>query len=1090
MAVWILPRADEEGWGIIILRWPTIIAMCLALVCVVGNAAFAQWIPLGDSSPTQSPWSLTLTENTDDGLIINFTLHGFNLATDGQFDQVAIPDAAFVGEIGKPALPSIRKLIQIPAQSDFRVEIIDVASEHFDGLLIDPQQPFVTDSQAPPPFVIDADAYATDRPFPDYDATLKNPAIWGGLRTATLIINPLRFNPRTGRLTAASRIRFKIVFEGLNDHNALAREPQFVSPDRRRMYSKTLLNYSDNPQAPLRADAQTTYLIIVDEAFEDHEKITELAARHTESGHSVEIVTAQGIVGEEPAADIKAYIRGVYEQSSPPMLEYVLFIGDKGLDHIPWIEGATGKYGDTYYTFLDGDDYLSDLALGRLPAKSDEELIIMIDKILYWSGDDFGGDWLGISLLTAHRQGYPDKYTAVSEAVRNYEYRLPAPIFTTQYGGEEATNNSLTAQINEGRFIINYRGHGNSVSWLGWSDLGEYFNTDDVAALGNGGHPAILFSIACENADMGRDDPCFAESWMIHPTGGAAAVLGSIYGSYTIPNDEFNKYLFKAIYDDGITNPGYILNKANADLYAHFAGDPTYESYTQQNIEMYLWLGDPAMSLPIAELDAPYNLGSRALDSARIVLDWIDQSEDEDYFRLEISESETGDWQVLENLPADETSYEYGNFTEAQGAYFRLKAVRGEIESYYSNVVYAQSLPAAPTNLHAHALSVSSIHLIWSDNSQGETSQKILRRGPGESVFHEAAEMAADLFEFTDEGLREGSVYEYLVEAISLGGGAQSADLAQATTLCAAPVELVAESREDMSVTLHWRDVSEGEQRFIVYRKTPFDAPDWEIIGYADTDAAHYTDSTVGEAQRLAWAISAENSGGIGPKSETCFALTIPAAPQALAAHPVSSSSIQLVWSDISQGETHLSLTRSTDGETWAERAFVPVDAESFTDTGLVEGQMVFYRLHAVNEAGQSPAGNTTQTRTLPARPAMLNAVPVDAGVSLTWTDNSEAESGFRIERRFEEGAFDTVASVGENEMTFIDTSAPPRKLVYRVAAFHEYGDSEYSEHAEIVKTGEGSDDGGDQDVSGDNGDGGNKVGGDEQDDSGGGCGW
>ncbi len=1041
------------------IRKAAIIGMCAAAVALSWSIAFAEWLPLNGASKTREAYSLTLIKSTDEFFTAEFELKGFEVYRDGGFDKLTIPDAAYVGQIGKPALPAIRKLIQIPARKDFRVEMTEIDSVELQGLYVEAQQPFVTDDQLPLPSVIDAAAYASDRLFPEQIVEVARPAIWGGIRAATLSINPLRFNPGQGALTAARRIRFTVYFEGVNTQNALMDDPGFVAPGRRRLLSKSLFNYRDFAAPPAASDAETSYLIVIDEAFEGHEKIAELAARHEESGHVVEIAAAQDITGEEdPAGDLKDFIQSVYDQSSPRMLEYVLFIGDQGLDLIPMKEGASGKFGDAPYTFLEGDDYLSDVALGRLPAKTEAELEIMIDKILFWSGDDFGGDWLGASMLAAHRQGYPDKYTAACEAIRTHEYRLPPPIFTTQYGGEEATNESLTRQIDEGRVIISYRGHGNSVSWLGWSSLGEYFNTGDVAALSNDARPSILFSIACENADMSRNDPCFAESWLIHPAGGAAAVLGSIYASYTIPNDEFNKYLFKAIYDDGVTTLGDVINKANADVYAHFLGDPTYEDYTRKNIDMYLWLGDPAMSLPITELDAPYNLNAEALDTQRVVLEWVDQSDDEDYFILEMSESDRGDWRIIDNLPADETSYEYDGFTEAQGAYFRMKAVAGETQSYYSNIAYAQTLPAAPDNLQAEAQSLSSVRLSWSDNSIGESGYRIHRRLAGETDFIEIDETGADVASFTDEGLAEGSGYEYVVEAFSAGGASPAETPVSAATLCAPPVELEAESYEDLTVSLRWIDASGGEDSFIIYRKAPADSDDWEIAGYAPADASGYTDAAAGEARQLAYAISAQNSGGVGPKSEICFALTVPSTPRALTADAISNSAVALSWTDSSLGETHFMLSRSFDGGSWEERALIPAQAAGYRDDGLVEGQIVYYRLYAVNDAGNSRIGNTAQTRTLPRAPSDLAAASAEKGVILTWTDNSGVESGYRIERRLESGGFETIAAVGENDNTYTDKSATPSSLTYRVAAFHGYGDSEYSNHAAVGNDDDSSD--------------------------------
>lgn len=63
--------------------------------------------------------------------------------------------------------------------------------------------------------------------------------------------------------------------------------------------------------------------------------------------------------------------------------------------------------------------------------------------------------------------------------------------------------------------------------------------------------------------------------------------------------------------------------------------------------------------------------------------------------------------------------------------------------------------------------------------------------------------------------------------------------------------------------------------------------------------------------------------------------------------------------------------------------------------------------------------------------------------VDLTWTDGSDDESGFRIERSLDGNAWDIVSSVNSNVFQFSDVHAPPgRRLFYRVLAFSTAGET------------------------------------------------
>ncbi|MBA3515423.1 MAG: fibronectin type III domain-containing protein [Pyrinomonadaceae bacterium] len=87
-----------------------------------------------------------------------------------------------------------------------------------------------------------------------------------------------------------------------------------------------------------------------------------------------------------------------------------------------------------------------------------------------------------------------------------------------------------------------------------------------------------------------------------------------------------------------------------------------------------------------------------------------------------------------------------------------------------------------------------------------------------------------------------------------------------------------------------------------------------------------------------------------------------------------------------------------------------------------------------------------------PAAPTALTASDASSSqISLTWTDNANDESGFRIERCQSAGCtnFSQVATVGANVTTFNNTGLPASTtFVYRVFAFNGGGDSSSSNTA------------------------------------------
>jgi hypothetical protein len=72
--------------------------------------------------------------------------------------------------------------------------------------------------------------------------------------------------------------------------------------------------------------------------------------------------------------------------------------------------------------------------------------------------------------------------------------------------------------------------------------------------------------------------------------------------------------------------------------------------------------------------------------------------------------------------------------------------------------------------------------------------------------------------------------------------------------------------------------------------------------------------------------------------------------------------------------------------------------------------------------------------------------------VQVTWTDESDDEAGFRVERRVPGGAFAEVGTTGPDTTRFVDTGVSPgAPYEYRARAFNEY-ESPFS-NADVVTT-------------------------------------
>ena len=181
----------------------------------------------------------------------------------------------------------------------------------------------------------------------------------------------------------------------------------------------------------------------------------------------------------------------------------------------------------------------------------------------------------------------------------------------------------------------------------------------------------------------------------------------------------------------------------------------------------------------------------------------------------------------------------------------------------------------------------------------------------------------------------------------------------------------------------------------------------------------------------------------------------MPAAPSNLAATAVSASHINLSWNDNANNETGFKIERWT-GSARAQIAQTGANTTSYANTGLAASTTYYYRVYAFNDAGSSavpnwvsattPAGSTP---TLPAAPSNLAATAVSASqINLSWNDNANNETGFKIERSSGTG-WTQIAQTGANVTSYANTGlAAGTTYSYRVSAYNSAGSSASSNSA------------------------------------------
>jgi len=175
-----------------------------------------------------------------------------------------------------------------------------------------------------------------------------------------------------------------------------------------------------------------------------------------------------------------------------------------------------------------------------------------------------------------------------------------------------------------------------------------------------------------------------------------------------------------------------------------------------------------------------------------------------------------------------------------------------------------------------------------------------------------------------------------------------------------------------------------------------------------------------------------------------------------------STNQIIVNWTNHATGADQYTIEHKSGSDSYSIAATLNADIHSFTDAGLIDGTAYTYMVKAINYLPNPPGADAIRTESLPLEattatliksPTGLTATAVSSfQVTLAWTETSQTEEGFAIERS-SDGNFAQIAVVGPNVVTYSDSGlSPATKYTYRVRAFNTAaGNSAYSNEAAVT---------------------------------------
>ncbi len=568
------------------------------VVLVLAGSGFGAWLSL-DGHAAQTP-SVRISGQGSGATTIDITVHGVEAeARDvaGQtYTVVRLPgEPAMTGEVGSPGLPQIVRNLGLPDGAQVTVQVLESEYLVFTGVLVYPTQEPLTDGDEGS-FAIDNAAYAQDAAYPASLGQVTRQSVWRGLPFASVVVSPVTCNPARRELRVYTRLRVRVNHPGL----PVARR---IEPWMAAVYRDNIDNF-DQLGARIAWDdgPGVRYLVITTPNYSGT-WLDSLVNWHHKRGVETRVIARSGWTD----VAVRESIKTEYNSHSPAVLRWVLLVGTENevpQHSYPGVSAADMWYGDVEPS--SGDDYF-ELGVGRFCPADTHDLANQIRKTLkFEKAPPLSPDWCSKVTLAAHSQNYPGKYSACTRGIYSYPYSFYHYTFDTIMGGTNGTNAMVVSDINEGRVVVNYRGHGSEYQWYQWDQNEASLTATDINSLTNGDLTPVVINCCCLNHVLAYSGgPCIGESWMSKYPGGAVASLSASEPSYTIPNHGWDSLLFRSLGDTGrIEVPGvrdylmptwdlgWLLNNADAYIVKYYESQGGVD-----NARMYFWLGDPALNV-------------------------------------------------------------------------------------------------------------------------------------------------------------------------------------------------------------------------------------------------------------------------------------------------------------------------------------------------------------------------------------------------------------------------------------------------------------------------------------------------------------
>ena len=421
----------------------------------------------------------------------------------------------------------------------------------------------------------------------------------------------------------------------------------------------------------------------------------------------------------------------------------------------------------------------------------------------------------------------------------------------------------------------------------------------------------------------------------------------------------------------------------------------------------------------------------------------------------------TGDsvWTPIYTAAPGTVAYQDTGLNANTNYCFRIEAYNGTLVSR-NNVVCTTTSLAPPVLLTVSAVSTSALDVTW-ENVTGNTGYKVERKATAGGTWAQVGSiLPADATVFHDTGLSNNIAYYYRVSAVNSVGYSLASNEKYAVTLPPAPSLNGPTGITASQMTLSWSSVA-GNTGYKLERSP--DNATWTQIATPAAGATSHPDTGLASGTTYYYRLRTVNASGDSDYSTVRSGKTLLNAPVASSAAAVSTSQLEITWTDTNGGGSvnesgvtieYAACTNSTpatcadvNAAYWGgwTTATAGADATSFTIGSLTAGRTYRVRIMATLSSANSVYSNVISGTTTAITQPVLNALSVlsTSAIDLSWGD-VDGEGGYKVERKTGAGSYAQVgANLAADTVVFHDTGLNAgTTYYYRVSVLNSVGTS------------------------------------------------